>query len=150
MYQGADFVGRMAMPLVAIGEEFTAGFGVDPQFQVKRKLMDKARSTQGGNQLLKYDYRILINSYKTEAVKIQVWDRLPHSETNETANITLVKSAPETSKDPLYVRESKVQNLLRWDLDVEPGMNGEKALTITYEFRIELDRQAVITSFSTK
>ena len=31
MYQGSDFVGRMTMPLVAIGEEFTAGFGVDPQ-----------------------------------------------------------------------------------------------------------------------
>ncbi len=150
MYQGADFVGRMAMPLVAIGEEFTAGFGVDPQFQVKRKLMEKTRTTQGGNQLLKYDYRILVNSFKTEAVRMQVWDRLPHSETSETANITLVKSAPETSKDPLYMRESKVQNLLRWDLDVEPGMNGEKALAITYEFRIELDRLAVITSFSTR
>ncbi|MBM3993268.1 MAG: mucoidy inhibitor MuiA family protein [Planctomycetes bacterium] len=58
MYQGTDFVGRMNMPLVAIGEEFTAGFGVDPQLQVKRKLTDKARSTQGGNQVLKYDYRI--------------------------------------------------------------------------------------------
>src|SRR5439155_1996708 len=31
MYLGTDFVGRMDLPLVAIGEEFTAGFGVDPQ-----------------------------------------------------------------------------------------------------------------------
>ncbi|MBI3822364.1 MAG: mucoidy inhibitor MuiA family protein [Planctomycetes bacterium] len=150
MYQGTDFVGRMTMPLVAIGEEFTAGFGVDPQLQVKRKLMDKTRSTQGGNQVLKYDYRILVNSFKIEAVKMQIWDRLPHSETSETANITLVKTSTELSKDPLYLRESKSQGLLRWDLDVEPGMTGEKAMTITYEFRIELDRQAVITSFTTK
>src|SRR5207344_1869618 len=31
MYIGSDFVGRMSLPLVAVGEEFTAGFGVDPQ-----------------------------------------------------------------------------------------------------------------------
>src|SRR6185312_10780336 len=49
MYQGADFVGRMSMPLVAVGEEFTAGFGVDPQLQVQRQMLDKARATQGGN-----------------------------------------------------------------------------------------------------
>ncbi|MBL8796886.1 MAG: mucoidy inhibitor MuiA family protein, partial [Planctomycetia bacterium] len=29
MYIGSDFVGQMSMPLVAIGEQFTAGFGVD-------------------------------------------------------------------------------------------------------------------------
>src|SRR5262249_19141966 len=34
MYNGEDFVGRMDVPLVAIGEQFTAGFGVDPQLQV--------------------------------------------------------------------------------------------------------------------
>ena len=28
MYLGSDFVGRMNLPLVAIGEQFTAGFGV--------------------------------------------------------------------------------------------------------------------------
>src|SRR5262249_41829238 len=36
MYQGTDFVGRMNLPLVAIGEQFTVGFGVDPQLQVQR------------------------------------------------------------------------------------------------------------------
>ena len=30
MYVGSDFVGRMNLPLVAIGERFTVGFGVDP------------------------------------------------------------------------------------------------------------------------
>ena len=78
MYNGTDFVGRMSLPLVAIGEQFTAGFGVDPQLQVQRQMMDKSRTTQGGNQVLSYEYRILVSSYKTEQVKLQVWDRLPH------------------------------------------------------------------------
>src|SRR4029079_1848644 len=116
MYQGTDFVGRMTMPLVAIGEEFTAGFGVDPQLQIQRKLMDMTRSTQGGNQVLKYEYQILVSSFKDEPVKLQVWDRLLHGET-ETIGVSLLKAAPELSKDALYLRESRPNNLLRWDLE---------------------------------
>jgi uncharacterized protein (TIGR02231 family) len=149
MYQGTDFVGRMNLPLVAIGEQFTAGFGIDPQLQVQRHLVDKSRTTQGGNQVLKYDYRILVNSFKAQPVKLQVWDRLPHAE-NETAGVSLVKATPEISTDTLYLREQRPNNLLRWDLTVEPVMNGEKALTVWYEFKLELDRQVQISSLATK
>src|SRR5262249_12147860 len=88
MYMGTDFVGRMDLPLVRVGEQMTVRFGVDPQLQVTRQMMDKARSMQGGNQVLKYDYRILVNSYKTEPVTLQLWDRLPHAE-SETVNVSL-------------------------------------------------------------
>jgi uncharacterized protein (TIGR02231 family) len=145
MYQGTDFVGRMAMPLVAIGEEFTAGFGVDPQLQIQRQMVDKTKAMQGGNQVLKYEYRILVSSYKKEPVKVQVWDRLPHAEA-EAASITLVKASPEVSKDGLYQRESRPSNLLRWDLDVGPNKTGEHAVAINYEFQLALDRNMVINS----
>jgi hypothetical protein len=146
MYQGTDFVGRMPMPLVAVGEEFTAGFGVDTQLQIQRQLMDKTKTTQGGNQVLKYEYRILVSSFKSQPVKLQVWDRLPKGET-ESINVSLTKTSPELSKDAIYLRESHPNNLLRWDLEIEPNRNGEKALPIAYEFRMELDRQMAITGF---
>src|SRR6516165_2406261 len=146
MYQGTDFVGRMPMPLVAVGEEFTAGFGVDTQLQIQRQMVDQTRSTQGGNQVIKYDYRILVSSFKSDKVKLQVWDRLPKGET-ESINVSLLKAAPDLSKDAIYLRESHPNNLLRWDLEVEPGRSGEKALPIAYEFRMELDRQMAITGF---
>src|SRR5262249_22808735 len=149
MYQGSDFVGRMSLPLVAVGETFTVGFGVDPQLQVQRQMVDKARATQGGNQVLKYEYRILVSSYKAEPVKLQVWDRLPHAEV-ETAGVRLLKASPEISKDGLYQRESRPNNLLRWDMDVEPSRNGERALAITYEFELALDRQMLIGNFLTR
>ncbi len=144
MYQGTDFVGRMRLPLVAVGEEFTAGFGVDPQLQVQRQMLDKERKTQGGNQVLKYEYRILVSSYKKDKVAVQIWDRLPHSGETEAANVILAKSSPELSKDKLYEREQRPSNLLRWDLELEPGMSGEHALAIHYEFRLELDKMKVI------
>src|SRR5262249_56276693 len=77
MYQGTDFVGRMRLPLVAVGEEFTAGFGVDPQLQIQRQMLDKTRAVAGGNQVLKYEYRILVSTYKKDNVQVQVWGRLP-------------------------------------------------------------------------
>jgi hypothetical protein len=149
MYNGADFVGRMNLPLVAIGETFTAGFGTDPQLQVQRQMMDKSRTQQGGNQVLKFDYRILVNSYKNERVRLQVWDRLPAAE-NETMGVSLIKAAPEVSKDPMYQREERPHNLLRWDMDLDPAMNGEKAQAIQYEFKLELDRNMTIGSFQSK
>jgi uncharacterized protein (TIGR02231 family) len=149
MYQGTDFVGRMNLPLVAIGEQCTVGFGVDPQLQVQRVMMDKNRTTEGGNQVLKFDYRILVSSYKSQPVTVQVWDRLPLAE-KEAVGVNLLKTAPELSKDALYVRENRPQNLLRWDLKVEPTMNGEKAMPINYEFQMALDKQMTIGGFQTK
>ena len=118
MYIGTDFVGQMNLPLVAIGEQFTAGFGVDPQLQVQRQMIDKSRTTQGANQVLRFEYRILVSSFKTEPVKLQVWDRLPHSET-EAVGVSLLKATPELSKDAMYQREQRPNNLLRWDVTVD-------------------------------
>ncbi len=146
MYNGTDFVGRMNLPLVAIGETFTAGFGTDPQLQVQRAMTEKTRAMQGGNQILSYQYRILLSSYKPERVKVQLWDRLPLAE-NETMGVNLVKATPELSKDPLYLREERPHNLLRWDLELDSDMSGEKALMVQYEFKLELDKNMTIGSF---
>lgn len=140
MYQGSDFVGRTQLSLVAIGERFTVGFGVDPQLQATRKLVDKTRKMKGANQELQYDYRILISSYKTEPVTVQVWDRLPMTET-EVININVTKTMPELCKDAIYERDERSKNLLRWDVTVAPNTFGEKAHAITYQFKMELDKQ---------
>jgi hypothetical protein len=98
--------------------------------------------------VLRFEYRILVSSYKSEAVKVQVWDRLPHAD-NDTVGVSLVKNSPAISKDAVYQREQRPNNLLRWDVGVDPGMSGEKALAINYEFKLELDRQMTIGSFQT-
>ena len=61
--------------------------------------------------------------------------------------MSIQKTTPELSKDALYLREQRPNNLLRWDVSVDPGMNGEKAMSITYDFKLELDRQMTISSF---
>jgi uncharacterized protein (TIGR02231 family) len=148
VYVGPDFVGQMSLPLVAVGEPFTAAFGVDPQLQVQRQMTDWSLSTSGGNQVRRYEYRIRVSSYKPERVRMQVWERLPHADM-DTVNVSLLRAAPEVSTDPSYVREQRPNNLLRWDVSVEPGMSGEKALAIDYEFKLEHDRAMSIASFQT-
>ena len=150
MYLGMDFVGQTKMPLVAIGKPFTVGFGVDPQLQVQRKLIDKTRTTQGGNQVLTFKYRILLNSYKANAVDVQVWDRMPHAEAMQTIAITIQKGESELSKDPLYVRDDRTKNLLRWDVKIDPKQNGEKAMAVDYEYKMEFERSVNIGAFLAK
>jgi hypothetical protein len=74
---------------------------------------------------------------------------LPKGET-ESVGVILVKALPELSKDAIYLRESRPNNLLRWDVEVPANCNGEKAFPINYEFRMELDRQMAITGFQSK
>ena len=150
MYLDSDFVGSTKLPLVAVGKPFTVGFGVDPQLQVTRKLIDKTRTTQGGNQVLTFKYKILLSGYKTNAVDVQVWDRMPHAEAVGTIGTSFTMGATKLSEDPLYVRDEKNKNLLRWDVKVEPKQNGEKSLTIDYEFKMELDKNVTIGSFLSK
>ena len=56
----------------------------------------------------------------------------------------------ELSKDPLYARDEKPKNLLRWDVKVDPKQNGEKALAIDYDYKMELDKTVTIGSFLSK
>ena len=149
MYVGTDFVGRMNLPLVAIGERLAVGFGVDPQLQVARQLVRKQRNVQGGNQVHTYEYRITVSSYKAEPVRMQVWDRLPRAEA-EAVVVSLEEPKPKLSADPTYARKDRPENLLRWDLAVEPGTSGEKAATIDYQFKLEYARDVSIASLKPK
>lgn len=149
MYVGKDFVGRMTLPLVAIGEQFVAGFGVDPQLQVVRTMVNKTRTLQGANQVYAYDYRLRVSSYKTTPVKLQLWDRLPKADA-EAVGVSLIKTSPELSTDPSYTRDERPDNLLRWDLTIEPGMTGEKAKEVTYQFKLEYAREVSIGNFKSQ
>jgi hypothetical protein len=146
MYVGTDFVGRMNLPLVAIGERYTVGFGVDPQLQVSRVLVKKSRTVQGGNQVHNYEYRINVGSFKSQEVQVQVWDRLPRAEAEAVA-VSLVAPSPKLSDNPAYLRLERAENLLRWDLTVAPGQTGEKAATVAYQFKLEYARDVAIANF---
>jgi hypothetical protein len=138
-YVGGEFVGRMRLPLVAVGEPFVVGFGADPQVQVSRRLLSKTRTVQGGNQVFRYEFRIGLRNYRDTPVKVELWDRLPRA-MGEAVDVDLVSTTAELSDDALYQRTGRLDNLLRWDLDVPPGTVGERTLYVNYQFRLEYAR----------
>jgi hypothetical protein len=68
----------------------------------------------------------------------------------EAIDVSVIKATPEISNEPIYQREHRPNNLLRWDVTVEPQTIGEKALAINYEFKMVLDRHMSISSFQTR
>ena len=54
--------------------------------------------------------------------------------------VSLLKTTPGAQQGRRSICASSGRNnLLRWDVDVEPNTTGEKALAINYEFKLELD-----------
>jgi hypothetical protein len=141
MFVGTDFVGRMTLPLVTVGEQFTVGFGVDPQIQIGRRLVKKANAVQGGNQVHTYEFRIVVRNYKLIPAPLQVWDRLPRAESSDVA-INLSEATPGLSADPLYLRNQRPDNLLRWDVVVPVGTTSEKVFPISYQFKLEYAKES--------
>ena len=68
-------------------------------------------------------------------VNLQLWDRMPRTESSAVA-VNLIDVKPELSTDAPYVRLMRPDNLLRWDLTVPPGTIGDKALEIAYQFKL--------------
>jgi len=139
-YLNGQFMGSGRMPMVAKGQRFSVGFGVDSQLRVRRELADKTDRTQGGNRVLSFTYRLLISNFKDRPVKVRLMDRLPDPK-GADIQVSLLKTSAELSKDPVYLRTLRRSGILRWEIDVPAKSSGAKAKTVTYEFKMEFDRK---------
>ena len=136
MYLGTDFVGQTKLPLVADRRAVHRRVRRRPAAAgAAASWSTRPATTQGGNQVLTFEYRILLSSYKTDAGEGAGVGPAAARRGRQTIAVTLTKPKPELSKDPLYVRDEQPKNLLRWDVKVDPKQNGEKALAIDYEFK---------------
>ena len=145
MFRNGEFVGKSQLPIVTIGEKFTAGFGIDSQVQVARELEDKKSRIQGGNRIDTYHYRIALSNYKNAVVELQLLDRLPYTD-DDSIKIELEKTEPQLSKDGEYLRTTRKKGILRWDLNLAPNTIDESATVVKYSFTMEYDKNMQIQS----
>ena len=143
MFRNGEFVGRSDLPIVTIGEKFTAGFGIDSQVQVTRELEDKKTKLQGGNRIDTYHYRLALSNYKNTAAQLQLLDRLPYTD-NNSIKIELLKTEPGLSKDAEYLRSLRKKGILRWDVNLEPNTVGQDVTVVKYSFTMEYDKNMQI------
>jgi len=139
MYRGDEFAGQGEVPLVTIGQTFTAGFGVDSQIQVAREFKEKKAETLWGNRVEDYQYRIAISNYRSSPAKLRLLDRLPYTE-DARLDISDFKTDTPLSKDAEYLRTLRDKGILRWDLDLAPATFKQKATVVNYSFTIKYDK----------
>ncbi|MHC4986491.1 MAG: DUF4139 domain-containing protein, partial [Planctomycetota bacterium] len=143
-YRDGQFVGSGQLPMVAAGQAFTIGLGVDPQLRATRELVTKDDQIRGGNRELTFEYRILIENYKDQPVALRVMDRIPDPQDSQI-RVTLGETSEPISDDAHYLRTLNKMGVLRWDTEVAGHAAGESAKEITYVFALEFDRNAQLT-----
>ncbi len=146
-YAGGEFVGRGSVPTVAVGQVFTAGFGIDTALRATRELVERTESTQGGNRVVDFTYRINLENFSKQPVPVRLIDRLPHPKGNDI-KLTLVSAGAtgqSLSTDPTYERTQRKNGLLRWDLTVPAERSAADPYALEYRFQLEYDRQMTIT-----
>ncbi len=143
MFRNGEFVGKSNLPIVTVGEKFTAGFGIDSQIQAVRELEDKKTRIQGGNRIDTYHYRIALSNYRGTPAELRLLDRLPSTDDN-SIKIELLKTAPELSKNAEYLRTLRKKGILRWDMNLKPNSVDQNATVVNYSFTMEYDKNMQI------
>jgi hypothetical protein len=145
VYLDGRFVGRGEIPTVARGQSFVVGFGADPQLRARRELADKQDGVQGGNRETKFEYRLVVENFAKDKTLVRVLDRLPHAENGEDIRVTLGETSDPISADKLYQRQERPKGILRWEIDAPGQAAGENARLIKYHYKVEYDRQFVVS-----
>ena len=150
IYLDDRFIGRSQIPSIASGQHVVVGFGADQQIRTRRELLDKADEMQGGNRRMTFTYRLVIANFKSEAVKLRLFDRLPFTGQSTDVAVQLNKPGFPISNDGLYARILKPRGILRWDLEVPAERFGEKAFDVEYSYSTEFDRNQMLTAMQPK
>jgi len=146
VYLDRRFVGRSEIPSVARGQTFVVGFGADPQLRASREIVDRGIEVQGGNSVLSVDLRLAIESYKDVKVPVRLQDRIPHTDSTADVRLTLSEMKDPLREDAVYLRLERPKGILRWELDVGPHASGEKARIVNFGYRLEYDRNLMLTT----
>lgn len=142
-YLKGEFVGRGRIELVASGEDFKVGFGVDPQVQVEKELVTKTEHIEGGNKVFEFEYKLTVSNYGNKVIPLRLEDRIPYSP-DGSIQMRLLEAKPEISQDVEYQRTGLKKGLLRWDLEIPAQATNEKVVVVMYRFRMAHDKQMAI------
>lgn len=145
-YSQGRFVGLGEVPTVSTGERFTVGFGIDSSLRASRELVEKTEAVQGGNRVVDLTYRLAVENFGEAPVSVRLLDRLPKARESEI-RLTLVE-AQGLSTEAAAAMEQKKNGILRWDVEVPGGAAGGAAKSLEYKFRLEHDKQMVITGLT--
>ena len=146
VYLNGEFVGSGSVPMVACGQKFVVGFGIDPQLRAWRELISRTEATQGGNREVVFKYRLVLDNYKDVPVTMRAFDRVPY--TQNDIRVTLDEPKDKLSEDAEYLRAFRPMGILRWDVQVAAHSAAATARIVEYGYKLEYDRNMGIAPIS--
>jgi uncharacterized protein (TIGR02231 family) len=145
-YLDGRFVGSGSIPLVARGQKFRAGFGINSQLRAARELTDKRDLTMGGNRQQTMHYRLTLENFSDRPVTVRLFDRIPNAMDDAELRVTHGEMSAELSQDALYREREYPHGILRWDVEVAANAGGAAAHALEYEYTLEFDRELVLVT----
>lgn len=124
VYHDQDYIGDSTMDNVLSGETIGISMGTDDNVKIKREKLKGFRQKKGitGNtEKMEYKYRITVNNYKNETVKLKLEESIPVSR-NKELKVELTDIIPKSEPD--------IKGILNWDIELEKGQ--EKMIDISY------------------
>jgi uncharacterized protein (TIGR02231 family) len=127
LFRDSTFVGNGRLPLLAPGEEYELGFGVDDMIRVRHAIVEDRRGETGLIATTKTDvrnYRITVKNLHPRAIQLSVLDQVPVSQ-NDGIKIEL-----QGRTQPSRRNVEDKRGVLAWDMKLEP--DEEKAVEFGY------------------
>jgi uncharacterized protein (TIGR02231 family) len=126
IFRDEMFVGTTNLENIAPGQDFQLNLGIDESISIDRQLVERQveKKFLGNNRRIVYAFRLQLHNLQSQAVKLQLADRIPHSR-SEKIKIKLLKTNPANSLGEL--------GRLNWELD----MAAQQKLEVYYQFSIE-------------
>ena len=131
--EGNSYIGEVDLSEVLSGGKLTVPLGIDPEIEVKRKVVDKrVEKTWSGNYKLTFTYRITLYNSKDVPVSVKLMEPLPVSKDDRvTVKIREIKPKPD-----------KVDKLgiAHWNINLKP----QQKVEITYTFTVQYPENTIV------
>lgn len=126
------YVGLSSIDAKGSGEEFDLYLGIDEGVKVKReKLKEETKEVwiagiKRRNKVTITTYKTTVENYKSKNIKVNLFDQIPVSQSDQIAVKVLEMKPKPTEQD----YEERI-GVMRWELDIAPRK--EQAVTFTYQ-----------------
>jgi uncharacterized protein (TIGR02231 family) len=134
VYAEGDYIGETSINLMSPREKFKLGTRSAYDIKATKKLLDREVEKAGitrGKLRRAYEYRLEIESYSKRPVKMEIFDRIPHS-LNPSIEVKADWNKFNMKRQELGVIE--------WNIDLEP----KEKKNIDYDYVVEWERNVTI------
>ncbi|MFK7926471.1 MAG: DUF4139 domain-containing protein, partial [Bacteroidia bacterium] len=115
--------------MVAQGETYRQGLGIDQRIKLEHKLLQKHRKSQGlmsKRDRILYRYQTELHNHKNVPIIVELKDRFPLSQ-DERIKVEMIEPSVKSGDENLTLDE---QNLLVWKIPL--AADEEKKLILEY------------------